>query len=1003
MLKLKTILNKFTSLTALALILFSSIILTPKTQAKFVPLECISGSCNLDAQIDDIDLIKVFPRTFPGVRFRLDIGSLRDSNNPSNTFRVIMYEKESENDPVKVLTSTNIRFPNKSRNFDNFAILMQFRPFSGQRQMFLDVYSSAGQLNSSYKFTLIATGSFVPNQSRSKGALFGTDATVGTTTSLNCATSQFDDCNLDNLFFNKVIFESDTVIDTNYSLTKKDNDDAIRVRIPIAASRLPRPFFGSTVVTPTFVNTGFPDSPNPNPGNTNTQIDNVTAVNRLNLGQPEVNSFYINGNGKLESQFQLTGTTPLIFTENGLGNNPATLIEAGANNLPEDSVPALALNQGVLATTPVDGSVEFDGTNLYFTSGGERKFIILDENNQNGGTSTTVPTVDASVPNSDDAAALGGNQPAFFTSADNFNAGTLDSARLPAGYGENIDILLNGGSTSNGLTLAGANNIEMTANGSDAKTYTLPTTGKLATDALIPIANINQVTSVQIQDDNLLAVDFADNSVTNNNLLSVNPEQITEGTFDASLLPARGIDNVIGLADALNSKLARSEVINNLTTQTTNEALSANQGRILFEKIKNLNDPFNSQFVDLAAGELTLNFDSYHNTFVKSLTAQDDTTAGQAEDQQVSLNLQNLQLGHRLILVVDANSYNLQLPDFVKVVSGIFDPESNNVIEFEVTDESSTNPEVVAKIFGSPSEMLISVRRLNPAYEGPAFTIRRASDNTTLDVFFLANGDLDEAAITAFATANPNDEVFVTKWFDQSSAGYHLIQPDTNFQPVIYENNAIVTVNGKPAVEFSDGATRRFMYNDLFKFLTRKFTISALFTPTIDHRDNSVQQDPNDSNSFARNFYVVNIGQRVINGNNLSDREKGIGITLQPLNDNLTTQVEKFFADYGKSTLVTVPNGNVVTNNQYFNTSILNNSNSFYISNSSSPIASGADPGDANIFVDRFTVGRQSNTDNNYAQFRLQELRATKQSIAARNRNSFHTNLLTNVKNYFNF
>jgi len=83
-----------------------------------------------------------------------------------------------------------------------------------------------------------------------------------------------------------------------------------------------------------------------------------------------------------------------------------------------------------------------------------------------------------------------------------------------------------------------------------------------------------------------------------------------------------------------------------------------------------------------------------------------------------------------------------------------------------------------------------------------ALRVRRDSDDEETNIGFDANGDLDSQAISDFcSTANG----YVTRWWDQSTNGNHADQATDASQPQIYNGTAVITENGKPALEF-DGS-----------------------------------------------------------------------------------------------------------------------------------------------------------------------------------------------------
>ena len=97
-----------------------------------------------------------------------------------------------------------------------------------------------------------------------------------------------------------------------------------------------------------------------------------------------------------------------------------------------------------------------------------------------------------------------------------------------------------------------------------------------------------------------------------------------------------------------------------------------------------------------------------------------------------------------------------------------------------------------------------SVRRLSSAYTGPLIEVERASDSTTQDIGYDANGDLDTTALTTFCSGTT---CTVRTWYDQSSNGNDAVQTTQANQPKIYDSSTgVVTENGKSSIYF-DGFT----------------------------------------------------------------------------------------------------------------------------------------------------------------------------------------------------
>lgn len=90
-----------------------------------------------------------------------------------------------------------------------------------------------------------------------------------------------------------------------------------------------------------------------------------------------------------------------------------------------------------------------------------------------------------------------------------------------------------------------------------------------------------------------------------------------------------------------------------------------------------------------------------------------------------------------------------------------------------------------------------SLRKLRTAYTGNAITVRRSSDNTSQNIGFDANGNLDTTSLLSFIGAGNG---FVTQWYDQSGNSRNATQPTATTQPQIVSNGIIYTDKGKPVV-----------------------------------------------------------------------------------------------------------------------------------------------------------------------------------------------------------
>jgi len=109
--------------------------------------------------------------------------------------------------------------------------------------------------------------------------------------------------------------------------------------------------------------------------------------------------------------------------------------------------------------------------------------------------------------------------------------------------------------------------------------------------------------------------------------------------------------------------------------------------------------------------------------------------------------------------------------------------------------------------YGAPRKLLdtyigaagvYSLRQLRTGYSGPAIRVRRSSDDTEQDIYFL-NGILDTVSLLAFCGAGNG---FVRTWYDQSGFGRHAQQTTNADQPQIVSSGAVITQGSKPAIDF---------------------------------------------------------------------------------------------------------------------------------------------------------------------------------------------------------
>jgi hypothetical protein len=143
-----------------------------------------------------------------------------------------------------------------------------------------------------------------------------------------------------------------------------------------------------------------------------------------------------------------------------------------------------------------------------------------------------------------------------------------------------------------------------------------------------------------------------------------------------------------------------------------------------------------------------------------------------------------------------------------------------------------------------------SLRKLRTAYSGNAIRVRRSSDNTEQDIGFI-NNILDTASLLTFVGAN---NAFVTRWYDQSTNGFNVVNPSAGQQPQIVISGSVIQENGKPSVYF-DGT------NDILQVasvgtITNSSIFSTLKIASSTGEDIPFGYGQTNNNSRTRTMYM---------------------------------------------------------------------------------------------------------------------------------------------------
>ncbi len=938
------VLSKISSVLILIIFL---IINTPRISAAYVPAECVSGECSIGLQLNDNDVSKVFPESYPGYRIQLNTEPLLVQGSQSEHFKILVYNKNSSGS--EIISTHNIAISPKAAKRKNVVLILDIPQFLGTKIFWMDVYKTNGSLSSTYRVTLNGYGTLSSSKQASSAAIYGQSLSslvspqLGVSfpnsvlNSTSCPDNKFNDCNLQELFFHKFSVESSTVQDPNKTSVLKETDGTIKLRIPVVASRKSRQERLSSSLRDTFIGA---DNPNvvQDPSLVNNQPVTLTQVDELNLGSSSLTNFAID---EVNNELELTvsnSALPLVLRSNTVsfnGKEPKATLDLDTDEI--GTTPSMRFSNSPLITPIRNGSFEFNNNNLYFTANGQREFIMQSTAAQFS-QAANVANVKALLAGNADT--LQSKDSLFFQNASNFDTGTINASLLPPNL--QIERLFNE-NINNSLTMKGGHNVTLTSQTDALLTLPLTPTGTLATLAdLAVVLGPNTVSTTHILDENLLAEDFSNQAVTNSKILSLDASDISTGIISPARLPNQDISNVNNLSVSLADKIESVDVVNDLFSFSTDKALSANQGRILKNQIDALPQGFDTVNQNLATN--VIDFSKYHSVFRKTLAPATNFTAT------------NLVQGHKAYLVLQGDTPSF--PSYFNLIEGSYNQDSINVISLEVLNSTLPNQRVNMKIFNYPLvNLLLSVRKVNPAYNGPCLRVRRSSDNAEQDIYFTNAGNLDAASLQLFTGSN---NAFVTKWYDQSLNAYHVEQSNSFLQPQIVSGGSILlSDNGLPAIAFTDD----FLQNSSLQ-ITPSFSSLTVAATT------SLTQDENNNFIFNQGSFATG---------------KIKGLFFEDDSD--------IAAANGFSSQTVVPS-NLSLNNSYLFSYVYNESNLLSrifvdsILKSAAALPSSGTPDNQPL-----VIGRNSSINNGYVSMTVQEIRIYNRVLTDLSRQSIEANI----------
>ena len=152
-----------------------------------------------------------------------------------------------------------------------------------------------------------------------------------------------------------------------------------------------------------------------------------------------------------------------------------------------------------------------------------------------------------------------------------------------------------------------------------------------------------------------------------------------------------------------------------------------------------------------------------------------------------------------LFLLLLLISFPLSSQD-IKKVDGVTDTDIKKVSTVSDSNIKKVNGVTLATFTGILDDypgagLALSVRKLSTSYMGNCLRVQRSSDNTTQDIGFEADGDLDESALTTFCSGTDG---YVIKWYDQSGNGYEFDVAMSKWQ--IVDNGSVLEKNSRPAL-----------------------------------------------------------------------------------------------------------------------------------------------------------------------------------------------------------